>query len=289
MKKFNKYILAFLFAIPASNVYAACSGESCCTVSSGVISLSEGEGCNYEPDSYSIKMFKMHLCTSEPSAPTTSAATGYAAAGCELVIEASAGTSVTITPGGDTQTFTDATLYRPAEGAYTHGVVLIDNVFTIEMDKEFNATMTGADSSTGKYCATVTGSADETTGGATTCSTSDNLTAGSWGAILTSFDGLNQPLDVDVEETNLNGSGADIGGYLVTSSEVLAQSRGTVSDLIGIQTFATPVVVTKDFKGLNIAFGINQGSQVWDNSNDETIEVEVGSGPFQAIITPLNY
>jgi hypothetical protein len=156
------------------------------------------------------------------------------------------------------------------------------------MDREFNASLTGGSSGTGKYCATITGSANEATGGSVVCSGSDNLTAGNWGAILTSFDGLNSA-DYDVTATNLNGTGNDISGYLVTGTETLTTSRADVTDLIGIQTFASPVVITKDFSGLNIAFGINQGSTIFDSESGSDITIEAGSGPFMAIITPLTY
>ena len=62
-----------------------------------------------------------------------------------------------------------------------------------------------------------------------------------------------------------------------------------VDKLVGIQTFATPVVIEKTFRGLDVAFGINQGTTCWDDSGGEGNTIECGSGPFQAIITPLNY
>ena len=288
MKQYRQFILAILLILPTSTIYAACSGSECCTVSSGVVTLGEDQGCAIEPDSYSIKMFKMYLCTSAPSAPTAAAVTGYSGAGCVVVLEAASGSEVSMTPGGDTQQFSGATFTRPPNGVYTHGVMLIDNIFTVSMDREFNASLTGGSSGTGKYCATITGSADETTGGSVVCSGTDNLTAGNWGAILTSFDGLESAV-YDVSASNLNGTGNDISGYLVTSAEKLTTSRGAVTDLIGIQTFASPVIITKNFSGLNIAFGINQGSNLWDDNNGTGITIEAGSGPFMAIITPVNY
>ena len=288
MKYYKEIIFAVLFILPTTNAFAACSGPECCPVSSGVVTLGNDVGCAIEPDSYSIKMFKMYLCTKAPSAPTAAATTGYSDAGCVLVLDAPSGSQVTMTPGGDAQTFAGAKFTRPPNGTYTHGVMLLDNIFTISMDREFSASLTGGSSGTGKYCATVAGSADEATGGSVKCSGTDNLTAGSWGAILTSFDGLNSA-DYDVTANNLNGTGNDISGYLVTSAEQLTTSRNAVTDLIGIQTFATPVVITKDFSGLNIAFGINQGSTIWDDEAGADTTIEAGSGPFMAIITPLNY
>ena len=283
------YSIFFIFFLsPSNNIYAACSGSDCCTVTSGVVTWPDNSSCALEPDAYSISMYNMYLCTSAPSAPTTSSATGYTAAGCVLVLDASAGSSISITPGGNAQAFSGANFIRPPNNTYTHGVMLIDNVFYITLDRQFDTSITGGSSGTGAYCATIAGSADETTGGSMVCSASDNLTAGAWGAVLTSFNGLSSFL-TSVSASNLNGTGASISGHLVNSSEQIAASRATVDKLVGIQTFAAPVVIEKTFRGLDVAFGINQGTTCWDDSGGEGNTIECGSGPFQAIITPLNY
>jgi len=289
MNKVNKYILAILFMIPTSNIYAACSGVDCCPVSSGVTTITQDTSCNIEPDIYSIVMKKFYLCTSIPSAPTASAAVQYTSAGCTQIVSASSGSTVAITPGGDAQTFPGATFSRPPEGVYTHGVILMDNVFTINWKKKFNARHFGGDgSSQGLYCATVAGSGNESDSGSTTCSDVSTLTGGSWASTLRSFDGSVSDV-FEVTKTNLNNTGSDISGYLVTSDEKLTTSKGAVTDLIGIQSFANPVVVTKDFKGINFAFGVNQGSHIWDSDGGSTVKIEAGGGPFQVVLTPLSY
>ena len=232
-------------------------------------------------------MKKFYLCTSEPSAPTTSSAVQYTSAGCVQIVSSS-GSTVVITPGGDAQTFPGATFTRPPNGTYTHGVILMDNVFTVNWKKEFNARHFGGDGSQGLYCATVAGSGNESSSGSTTCSDSSTLTGGSWASTMRSFDGSESDVYV-VSRTNLNNTGSDIAGYLVTSSEQLTTSKGAVTELVGIQSFANPVTVTKDFKGLNFAFGVNQGSHIWDSDGGGTVKIEAGGGPFQVIINALNY
>ena len=286
MKKFFLISILLVGNFTINTANAACSGSDCCTINSGVITFPDSDSCAIQPDSYGITIYKMYLCTSAPTAPTALATPGYAAAGCVQTLAAT-GSSVTITPAGSAQTFSGASFTRPPKGVYTHGVLLIDNVFTIKLDREFDDTLTGiGNGATGKYCATMAGSGNEAAGASMACSSTDNLTAGAWGAILTSFDGAGS-FSGSVTATNLNGTGASISGYLVDDSEQLAGARAAVEKLIGIQTFAAPVVITKDFSGLDIAFGINQGSTCWDNGGANIIEC--GSGPFQAIITPLNY
>jgi hypothetical protein len=281
-------MLVLLILLVPIKGFSACSGSGCCTISSGVVTWPDNSSCSLEPDDYGITMFNMYLCTSEPSAPTTSAAAGLTAAGCVMVFESTSGSAVTVTSSGSSTAFPGATFYRPAPGTYTHGYMLIDNVFRIKFDKEFNTSITGGSSGTGKYCATKDGSANEDTGGAVVCSSSDNLTAGTWGAILTSFDGVSS-FDATATMTNLNGTGANISGYLVESDGTLGSSNSDVDKLVGIQSFATAVKITKDLKSFDVKFGVNQGTTIWDDAGAGGNTIEAGSGPFQAIITPINY
>jgi len=287
MKQFKQFILILLFTLPGTNAFAACSGATCCSVSAGVVTIAADTSCDIEPDIYTIVLKKFYLCTSEPSAPTASTAVQYASAGCEQIVSSS-GSTVAIRPGGAAQTFSGATFTRPSNGAYTHGVILMDNVFTVNWKKEFNARHFGGDGTQGLYCATVAGSGNESDNGSTTCSDASTLTGGSWASTLRSFDGSESDVFV-VTRTNLNNTGSDIAGYLVTSDEKLTTTKGAVTELIGVQSFANPVIVTKDFKGINFAFGVNQGSHIWDSDGGSTVKIEAGGGPFQVILSPLNY
>ena len=61
-----------------------------------------------------------------------------------------------------------------------------------------------------------------------------------------------------------------------------------VDKLGGIQTFASPVVVTKNLKSIDVAFGISEGMTIWENGDTPPV-INMGSGPFQAVITAINY
>ena len=286
MKKISALLLIVLL-IPLKS-YSACSGSDCCTITSGVVTWPDNNSCSLQPDTYGITMYNMYLCLSEPSAPTTTAGAGLTAARCEKVFEAASGSAITIESIGGSTAFPGATFFRPPPGSYTHGYLLIDNVFNISFDLEFDTSITGGSSGTGKYCATVTGSENEADGGSIVCSGSDNLTAGTWGAILTSFDGTSS-FDPDVSVTNLNGTGASIAGYLVETDGTLGSENSDIDRLVGIQSFASAIEITKDLKSLDVQFGINQGTTIWDDAGGGGNTIEAGSGPFQAIITPVNY
>ena len=60
----TKIIISMAFIV--TDAKAACSGETCCTVSSGVTTapdFSEGS-CDTEPASYGITIYEKYLCTS---------------------------------------------------------------------------------------------------------------------------------------------------------------------------------------------------------------------------------
>ena len=91
-----------------------------------------------------------------------------------------------------------------------------------------------------------------------------------------------------VTASNLNNTGADITGVLETSAGVRTSDCSDVDKLGGIQTFASPVVITKDLKTINVAFGISEGMTIWENGTTPPV-INMGSGPFQAVITAVNY
>ena len=91
-----------------------------------------------------------------------------------------------------------------------------------------------------------------------------------------------------VTASNLNNTGADITGVLETSAGIRTSDCSDVDKLGGIQTFASPVVITKDLKTINVAFGISEGMTIFENGDDPPV-INMGSGPFQAIITAVNY
>ena len=278
MKKFiGLYLVANLIMLPK-----VIAGD--CTITSGVVTFPDSDSCSMQPDSYAIKMYEMYFCTGQPPSPTASSATDLS--NCSIVFDGGTGSTITMTGTGNAGTFSGATFTRPPNGTYTYGYMLIDNVFTIKVDKQFNKSLNGSSSGSGAYCATIAGSANEQTGGSSICSSSDNLTAGAWGSILTSFGGA-ASASYQVTAENLNGTGANIEGNLVDTDGYLVTSRSDVDKLVGIQSFASPVVITPELSSINVAFGISEGTTIWETSTSD--EIEFGSGPFQAVITAVNF
>ena len=87
---------------------------------------------------------------------------------------------------------------------------------------------------------------------------------------------------------NLNNTGSDITGVLIDSNGHKAANAGEVDTLGGFQTFGTPVSVTPNLKEFDIAFGITEGSTIFEDNSDPNV-VGFSSGPFQAVIIPVNH
>ena len=296
MKKFLPLIL--LLALNPMKANAACSGADCCVINSGVITLPAGGNCAILPDQYGVTVYEKYLCTSEPTAPTASSNADLSM--CVQTLSAPNGTTVRITES-TTATFTDGTFTRPPNGVYTHGVMLLKNVFllkfSIQLDVAWDGTSGQADGTAGGqgvHCATIEANKYEDDGAMMKCGAA-SITAGELGAGLSKFDTIGMNDIFTAEATNLNNTGASIAGYLLANTGNLATSTAEVKAyerLLGINTFAAPVVVTPQTSGFDMAFGVNQGATIWSNGDidaNATENIAGGSGPFQVIITPTNF
>ena len=264
------------------------SMASTCTVTSGVTTV-DNNSCGSQPDSYGIRMYKMYLCTDAPTEPTTSSAADLSAGGCVLVLNGgTAGVRVDVT-GSTKVNFTGATFTKPPAGVYTHGYMHIDNIFYIKQQRIFNEAKEGRvdGNDEGIHCSTVSGTGNETDGKSSTCGSSA-IAAGTWGSILLDLDGGTAGMQATAEAENLNNTGSDIKGILIDTNGHTATSTAEVDSLEGFQTFGTPVVVGIKLKSFDIAFGISEGSTIFEDTNDPPV-VGFGSGPFQAVITPINH
>ena len=257
-----------------------------CAVSSGVTTIANN-ACESQPESYGIEMYKMYLCTSAPTQPTTTAAADLTAGGCVLVLDGGSGVRIDITDSSLVD-FTGSTFTKPTVGVYTHGYMHIDNIFYIKQQRIFNEAKeglkTGDDS--GIHCSTLSGTGTDS-GQNSTCGASA-ITPGIWGSTMTDFDGDEAGIQATATRTNLNGTGSDIKGILIDSSGHEATSIGEVDSLGGFQTFGTPINVSTNLKELNISFGISEGSVIFEDNEDPN-QVGFSSGPFQAVITAVNH
>ena len=274
--------LIFVFEIVNSNQAKAC------TVNSGVVAKASGDGadfiddgCDEAPALYEVVIYKLYLCTSAPTEATTSSTVVLTP--CSQIFNNSSGATASVTQGAEI--VLDGTYTRPPAGTYTHGYAYMDNTFGITWAGELSASMTGMTGGTGVFCGTVAGSGTHAQASTHTNSSvcgSSAITAGKFVETLTHFAGVGDAFLSKAEAENINGTSADIAGYLVDTNEHRAANAAEVDKLEGLVTFANPVVVTADTTSISMTFNVGEGMHLVNGGSNKLF---IGSGPFQAIMS----
>jgi len=280
MKNF-KYLFIVVCTIFVFEMISFNKAEAACTVTSGVVTVIDN-GCDSEPDLYEAVIYKLYLCTSAPTVPTTSSTVVLTS--CSQFFNSASGATVSVASGEVIDL--DGTYTRPSNGTYTHGYAYMENYFGVTWSSQIASSMTGSSGgSAGVYCASVAGEGIHQQGSTHTnnsvCSSTDNLTAGKFVETLKHFGDFNSSFTSSVEVDGINGTTAKITGYLVDTNEHLASSTGEVDKLEGLVTFADPITITTETTSLSMKFNVGEGMHLNDRGSDV---LQVGSGPFQAIM-----
>ena len=274
-----------LFCFLQINFVYSDSHVTICTITSGIFdktqSIDNGY-CASAPDAYEVVAYELYLCTSEPTAPTTSSIMDLSS--CFKNWESASGATLSVQQ--NVAIDVPGTLTRPPNGTYTHGVMLMDNTFGITWAGELSAAMTGMTGGTGVFCGTVAGSGTHAKAAtshtnSSVCGSSP-ITAGKFVETLAQFGSPSDDFDSKADAPNINGTTADIFGYLVDSNEHRAANTGEVEKLEGLVTFADSVVVTADTTSITMEFNVGEGMHLSESSGNKLF---IGSGPFQAIMT----
>ena len=282
--------LTMLSFFSNANAQGYCDATGASEDADGVITFTGDEStigfCAFAPDEYTVKIYKMALCTTAPTRPTTTDT--YDVSSCVDVINSPDGQDVNLAAGSE-MTLSDVS--RPANGSYSYGYILMANTFGIKAKKQFTNTMhTWEDGVSGNYCWTKDdtdySSNSETWDSETTlveCGGAGG-TAGTYTEILDNFD------TDDYSEDAIAVTGGTISADLITNSNGLVVTEALIADrLFGVQTFTTPVVVTSDSTVFTVSFGVNQASSMWMTSQavpaNQYQVYAIGSGPFSTFMS----
>ncbi len=255
-----------------------------CTVTDGVYSEAEiKSGCEATPDEYEIVIYKMYLCTSAPTIPTTSAI--VVLTNCSQVFNNASGATASVS-GTDADVTLIGTYTKPPVGTYTHGYAMMDNTFGITASIKIDGSMDGVSSGSGVFCGTVAGSGNHTKASGShsnnsVCS-STAVTGGKFTETLTHFGGSGDDWTRIATANNINGTTASVQGILVDSNGHLASTEGEVDKLEGLVSFADSITVTADTTSLTMSFNLGEGMSLNSGGADK---IHMGSGPFQAIMS----
>ena len=275
-----------------SNVKAQgyCSGTGVSEDADGVLTFTGDESlmadCAFAPDEYTIKIYKMALCTTAPTRPTTSDT--YDVSSCVDVINSPDGQDVNLAAGSE-MSLSDVT--RPANGSYSYGYILMANTFGIKAKKQFTNTMhTYNAGPSGNYCWTKDATADSSDVDKTWTSPAPYVECGdASGTAGTYVETLDQFDAGEYTAGPISVTGGTLSADLITNASGLLVTAPTTADrLFGVQTFTTPVEVTSGSTVFTVSFGVNQASSMWmtDEGADNEYDVyAIGSGPFSTFMT----
>ena len=277
------YFLIF-FCVISQTVSMSNAEAAACTVTDGVYSEAEiKSGCEATPDLYEIVIFKMYLCTSAPTIPTTSAT--VVLTNCSQVFNNATGATASVS-GTDSSIDLTGTYSKPPVGTYTHGYAMMDNTFGITASIKIDGSMDGVSSGSGVFCGTKAGSGNHTKASGShsnnsVCSSSA-VTGGKFTETLTHFGGSGDDWTRIATANNINGTTASVKGILVDSNGHLASEEGEVDKLEGLVTFADSITITADTTSLTMSFNLGEGMSLNSGGADK---IHMGSGPFQAIMS----
>ena len=265
------------------NVGAAVAGKDCTNTSSygnhsSPDSAAEENGssitgyCYHTPESLEVKIYEFGICTGavSPSTKTNK---------CSTLFKDSSGKTVNLAVGDSLSLSDSVTL---DEGTYTHGYVLVGNVFKTKAIIEFTTDRTDDRGGVGKICYTDGRSVDNNVP-VMSCGTdaSAALPAPETSSV---GDNSGSPYVSKVLGYSLVMAGETVVTdlYMATTSGVEAANQGEEAAFFGSQAFSAPVTINPNTTSLDISFVITNGVTLGFPNG-------AGRGPYDAVFEGLKF
>ncbi|MEK9877212.1 MAG: Ig-like domain-containing protein, partial [Betaproteobacteria bacterium] len=208
-----------------------------------------GNDCTITPTNHKMNVLAFGLCTSAPIRPTTTS--NYNISSCQLIYDGRSvgGTQVSVA-GGGTQSFA-GNLTIPPYGTYTHGIMLIDNSFTVQGELVLDA------SAANRYCyieagMTVTCYATQQTPSDVT-DTVGNFFNLSPAIYSYSFSDDNVTVDLVTNES---------------AASTLSSSDAASDAILAIQTLGSPTTFNESTRALDIGIKISEAVVIGSGGAD---------------------
>ena len=254
-----------------------------CTGNGGTITPAAANNrCEFTPDAQKLTFFRLDLCTSRPTGPTTSAQ--VVRTNCSTFFKNDSGSDTTVVKGTGTQIGTAADYTTLPYGTYTFGVVTMGSTFKFTTSQLFDATMSDR-SNTSTTCVTKVSSLGTIYGFEnrinTAAKSNVDCTAGATAAETTiGVNTLTMDSDDDCyHAVTFQGTHVNIDAYLLESDLTLLDGVGAtdtdqikngaagctggadhgISRIIGIMPLATPIKITPQTIGLQIKYNNTRG------------------------------
>ncbi|MDB0019391.1 hypothetical protein N9X94_01720 [Planktomarina temperata] len=273
------YVALFL------NVGAAAAGKDCTNTSTllthqgtNTAAVSDGGGppddgyCYHTPESLELVLYEFGVCMGAVSPATRPDK-------CSTLFKDSSGKTVNLAVGDSLPLSDSVTL---DEGTYTHGYVLVGNVFKTKAIIEFTTDRTDDRGGVGKICYTDGRSVDNNVP-VMSCGTdaSAALPAPETSSV---GDNSGSPYVSKVLGYSLVMAGETVVTdlYMATTAGVEAANQGEEAAFFGSQAFSAPVTINPNTTSLDISFVITNGVTLGFPNG-------AGRGPYDAVFEGLKF
>lgn len=276
-KKFFLGTLLLITLVPAARIHAAP-----CTISGGAVNFPTGSSCEYEPNTYSITLYQLGLCTSAPVAPTPTAAANLAS--CTTTYNNPSGLAISVSSTGAPVALTGGTITIPPGGTYTHGYAIISNTIGIATSVTFTSSRNGQVSGSGAVCWTA--NLNQTVFSGSNSTSECGSSAGSVGTINLTVDTFDLGALTYNQTRSVVGTN-DLNVYILEPSGVSFANgtarSGVANRILGIQAFASPVTIAaQGAEFCDVAFKSSTGLTIIDAGGGA---VKFSGGPFAVKVT----
>ncbi|EDZ60833.1 hypothetical protein PB7211_1156 [Candidatus Pelagibacter sp. HTCC7211] len=238
--------------------------------------------CEFTPDAQKITFYRLDLCTSRPTGPTTSAQ--VVRTNCSTFFKNDSGSETTVVKGTGTQIGTAADYTALPYGNYTFAIVTMGSTFKFTTSQLFDATMSDR-SNTSTTCVTKVSSLGTIYGFENRINTAakSNVDCTSGATAAETTIGVNT-LTMDSDDdcyhaVTFQGTSVNIDAYLVESDLTLLDGVGAtdtdqikngiagctggadhdIARIIGVMPLATTMKITPQTTGLQIKYNNTRG------------------------------
>ena len=254
-----------------------------CTGNGGTITPAAADTrCEFKPDTQKMTFYRLDLCTSRPTGPTTSAQIDRTF--CSTFYKNDSGSETTVIKGTGTQIGTAADYTALPYGTYTFGIVTMGSTFKFTTSQTFDATMSDRSNSS-TTCVTKVSSLGTIYGFEnrinTAAKSNVDCTAGATAAeTAIGVNTLTTDSDDDCYHAmTFQGTHVNVDTYLLESDLTLVDGVGAtdtdqikngetgctggadhgISRLLGVMPLATPIKITPETVGLQIKYNNTRG------------------------------
>lgn len=275
MSSSNAYLALIALMVCGVGAWAVGANYPDCSIALG--SITDTATCKTQSTKISTKIYKIGVCSSLPSAPTTSQAPDFSS--CSTIFENVSGGVATV--NGNVGEPLSGTMTRPPNGSYAYAYILLSTDQSLQQSVQFNSTRSVVGgSSSGSICWTKSGtiySLDGYNPAFVQCDSSQ-------GANLGLITKEQNSLDTGTYTNSNTGSigGTAFNSYLLGSDLLLKSappssiSMGEISRFLIAAGPFTPLVINESTSGIDLGFSTSRAAKV---------KFDPGTGGLQNILS----